>query len=857
MVNICLFSYLISMRYTLTLIWHHILKTRYPMIFYYKYNHYKYILLILMIIIFNTSFVFATQDAIENIPTQSIFSSSILKFNTLNVQCYNLGFDQKKNLYIASDAGILYFNGYSWNLLNFQNPVFDIIITGDSLFCVTSNDLILINLNNLKHPLKKISLPKYFVNQNSPLKLIKYDGNLFIFSSPVLCLYEKNQFKILKNNVIDVYQRNNCFFTLTDSGNLYKFYKNKPEFLHKLPKSQKKFHFLNSNSNLFLVSDSNIIEFKESSNSKIDFISHKKLNNSTKSIFAVYDNYLFLSPTPNYLSFEHLGNSKIIHIPIVNPFESVFKCCIIKQNQIWLLYNEGLVMLSDIENAERSFNQFTQEQNSIIENITSETHFIYKSHRSFLYTASLILLLLFAVGVLAYLVFWYKRKSKKEKDNIEFIVNERTAELLREKNKTDVLIANILPKETATELKNTGKASSQKFDMATVLFSDIQGFTKIAEQLNPEKLIDQLDNFFFHFDSVVEKYNIEKIKTIGDAYMCAGGIPYKNRTNPVEVVLAALEMQEYMRKIKLRDENFWDLRIGIHTGAVIAGVVGHKKLSYDIWGDTVNTASRMESSGEAGKINISGHTYELVKDFFICEYRGRMPVKYKGDIDMYFVKGIRPELSVDLRLIPSRKFFIQLQLLRIYDLEEFVISRIENEMTQDFYFHSSKHTKDIYTQAELLSRAENVSPEEMLIVCSAALMLDLGFITNYHNHIIHSVNFARDILPKFRYSNDQIDTICNIMLGATTENNSPTLLETILIDARFNYFGRVDYIEKIENLIKEIKAWVPGFSPKDFIYQQIERMKKFVFYTDTAKKLQDVTPAEQIKKLEDFLKLYK
>jgi class 3 adenylate cyclase len=225
--------------------------------------------------------------------------------------------------------------------------------------------------------------------------------------------------------------------------------------------------------------------------------------------------------------------------------------------------------------------------------------------------------------------------------SLEQIINNRTEDLILEKEKTETLLSNVLPKNTAAEIMAKGKATKIKYNFVTVLFSDIQGFTKIAEEMNPEILIDELDKFFFHFDSVVEKFGIEKIKTIGDAYMCAGGIPERNRTNPVEVILAALEMQQYMFKLKKASEiagmKFWDIRIGIHTGTVVAGVVGQKKLSYDIWGDTVNTASRMESSGDAGKINISGTTYEFVKDFFICEYRGKMPVKYKGELDMYFV----------------------------------------------------------------------------------------------------------------------------------------------------------------------------------------------------------------------------
>jgi len=198
---------------------------------------------------------------------------------------------------------------------------------------------------------------------------------------------------------------------------------------------------------------------------------------------------------------------------------------------------------------------------------------------------------------------------------LEQIINNRTEDLIKEKEKTEALLSNVLPKNTADEIMAKGKATKIKYNFVTVLFSDIQGFTKIAEETNPEVLIDELDKFFFHFDSVVEKYGIEKIKTIGDAYMCAGGIPEKNRTNPVEVILAALEMQQYMLKLKSISEiegmKFWDIRIGIHTGTVVAGVVGQKKLSYDIWGDTVNTASRMESSEMLGRLTFQGQPMNL------------------------------------------------------------------------------------------------------------------------------------------------------------------------------------------------------------------------------------------------------
>jgi adenylate cyclase len=454
------------------------------------------------------------------------------------------------------------------------------------------------------------------------------------------------------------------------------------------------------------------------------------------------------------------------------------------------------------------------------------------------------------------LVFWRKRKRdfEEEKAKLEQIIHQRTAELTREKEKTDELLANLLPKDTVDELKNTGKASSQKFDMATVLFSDIQGFTKIAEQMNPDKLIDELDNVFFHFDSVVEKYNIEKIKTIGDAYMCAGGIPYKNRTNPVEVVLAALEMQEYMRQLKQKDVNIWDLRIGVHTGAVIAGVVGHKRMSYDIWGDTVNTASRMESSGQPGKVNISGHTYEMVKDFFICEYRGKMPVKYKGDIDMYFVKGIKPEFSVDLKMIPNKKFFIQLQILRLLDLEDFIIEKLNTELPKNMYFHNSAYTRDVSSVAELIGRAEEVSQEELLLLRTAALFLNTGFINVYDNYENESARFALEILPKFKYSQDQIEAVCSLILSIRFTDVPKNKSESILLDACYNYLGRVDYLNNSLTLYKEVKERVPSLSEKEWLYHDLRLVEHYLFLTGTAKTLREVSAEVQMQKIKDYAK---
>lgn len=249
--------------------------------------------------------------------------------------------------------------------------------------------------------------------------------------------------------------------------------------------------------------------------------------------------------------------------------------------------------------------------------------------------------------ILFVIVFMIVLYFKKENERQEGLLETKNINLSEEKQKSDELLLNILPYETAEELKQTGTAKTKSFDLVTVLFTDFVGFTIISEKLSPEKLVEEINFCFSAFDNIISKYDIEKIKTIGDSYMCAGGLPKPNNRNPGDVVNAAIEIQEFMleyRKEKLeKNEPGFELRLGIHSGPVVAGIVGIKKFAYDIWGDTVNTASRIESSGERGKVNISGSTYELVKEKFNCTYRGKIPAKNKGEIDMYFVEKIKPE----------------------------------------------------------------------------------------------------------------------------------------------------------------------------------------------------------------------
>ena len=234
---------------------------------------------------------------------------------------------------------------------------------------------------------------------------------------------------------------------------------------------------------------------------------------------------------------------------------------------------------------------------------------------------------------------------RTDKEKLEIVVADRTAQIAKEKTEvekqkqqSDKLLLNILPEEVAAELKETGTAKAKYFDNVTVIFTDFVNFTKTSEQMTPQELIDELHNCFKNFDEIITRYNIEKIKTIGDAYLAVAGLPIADPKHAENTVSAAIEIRNFMvnRYKELGDKTF-KIRIGIHTGNVIAGIVGLAKFQYDIWGDTVNTAARMEQSSANGKINISQTTYDLVKDKFVCTYRGDIEAKNKGKLSMYFV----------------------------------------------------------------------------------------------------------------------------------------------------------------------------------------------------------------------------
>ncbi|TPV33430.1 tetratricopeptide repeat protein [Paucihalobacter ruber] len=283
-----------------------------------------------------------------------------------------------------------------------------------------------------------------------------------------------------------------------------------------------------------------------------------------------------------------------------------------------IVYRDSVRNIAEVQKISNAINSKTQAE---LELETQKG----RTNRIIMYSIAGVL---FFIGLLAFGLF---RRNKFIKATNKIIATE--------KDRSDKLLLNILPEETAQELKDNGKVEAKKYPSATVLFSDFKGFTSYAENLSPEQLVQTIDHYFSKFDLIMEKYGLEKIKTIGDAYMAVGGLSYDNVDQAKEMVLAAKEMNDFVNQAKIDDNTTatFDIRIGINTGPVVAGVVGTKKFAYDIWGDTVNIASRMESNSEPGRINISENTYEIIKNDFNCDYRGELDVKNRGKLKMYFV----------------------------------------------------------------------------------------------------------------------------------------------------------------------------------------------------------------------------
>lgn len=470
------------------------------------------------------------------------------------------------------------------------------------------------------------------------------------------------------------------------------------------------------------------------------------------------------------------------------------------------------------------------------------------------------------------------KRIQKQKDLLESQVKQRTIEIIKQKEqvekqkrmleeekvKTEKLLLNILPREMADELKNKGKARARKYRSSTVMFTDFKGFTTLAEEYTPEDLVAELDSYFIKFDEIAAKYNVEKIKTIGDAYMAAGGVPIRNKSNAIDTTLAALEIQRAMREMKEHKEELgqkaWDLRIGLHSGSLIAGVVGIKRFAYDIWGDTVNVAAHMESSGEIGKVNVSETTYEAVSEFFVTEYRGKVQAKNKGEIDMYFVHSIKPELSQDEDGITPNDAFWHYVNLKLYsninykNAEKYIIKRLAGDLPTGLHYHGIHHTKDVCEAVERLAIWEGVKGEELYLLKTAALYHDAGFIDSYESNEPIGANLAKEMLPNFGYTEEQIQQVIQLIEATKMPQTPKNHLEQIMCDSDLDYLGRNDFYSIAETLRQELVEFGKlEDNPMQWVEMNIGFLSGHKYFTTSSQQRRQPEKEKRIEELKNKL----
>ena len=420
-------------------------------------------------------------------------------------------------------------------------------------------------------------------------------------------------------------------------------------------------------------------------------------------------------------------------------------------------------------------------------------------------------------------------------------IEEQKALLEYEHEKSDELLRDIFPDKIVKVLKNKGKIEPEYYAEASVLFADFVDFSKVTPFLTANELVDTLNVYFKKFDSVITENKMILIKTIGDSYFAVGGVPKKNKKNPIYTVLSGLQMQHEVSKINQNTEFNWQIRVGITTGEIAAGVLDTKRPMFDVWGSSVNVASRLQEAGLPGKVNISETTYRLIYPFFDCEERGEIKTKNVGNISMYFVKRIKPELSADADgCIPNNLFWKYVNNLRnskpdYISLFKDIKQKLREELPAGIYYHNEKHVLNVMTAAEFLGFGEEIFNEDILILKTAALLHDIGFLTQYNNNEEIGAKYAQAILPKYNFSPEQIELIASLIIATEPNREPKTLLEEIMKDSDLDYLGRSDFREISHKLMNEYIENHVVKTPLEFHEAQVKFLKTHKFYTDTAK----------------------
>lgn len=424
------------------------------------------------------------------------------------------------------------------------------------------------------------------------------------------------------------------------------------------------------------------------------------------------------------------------------------------------------------------------------------------------------------------------------------------------------LLNNIFPANVLEELSSTGKFSPKRVENGVVLFTDFVDFSQKAKSLKPLALIRQLEKYFTRFDEIIEKYKLEKIKTIGDAYMALAGVTEENPEAAIRSCLAALEIRDYMRKerdiaIALK-RDYWEIRIGLHMGPLVAGIIGATKFSFDVWGDTVNVAARAEAMTKSGNISITDTMYNEVKDYFETESRGEIDIQKRGGaVEMYYLTSLKKDYCMYKEgLSPSAALRIQCGLapMDFENMRSSILNRLRSLLPENIIYHDVPHTLNVEKAVMRYGKLEGVNDDEMLLLRTAALYHDSGFILQYSKNEVLGAAIARSSLGKFGYSPEQIEIVCAIINATRSEIDPQNLLEEIMCDADHDYLGRPDYHVIAKKLRAEMEQFGKTFDDEEWIHYQLDFLQNHHrYYTETAQNIRDYGKSVRIADLQKKL----
>jgi class 3 adenylate cyclase/ligand-binding sensor domain-containing protein/predicted metal-dependent HD superfamily phosphohydrolase len=457
-----------------------------------------------------------------------------------------------------------------------------------------------------------------------------------------------------------------------------------------------------------------------------------------------------------------------------------------------------------------------------------------------------------------------EKKAQIERKNTLIIqekekVLEQQKLLFIEKERAEKWLNNALPSQAVAELKVHGKVPAKAFDSVTILFTDVVGFSKISDSITPSRLVNRLDVLFRKFDEIIKANNLEKIKTIGDAYMAVGGLPEENSTHAIDTCITGLQIQHYMQSKKFdaiaNHKEYWEIRLGINSGPVTAGIIGTLKMAYDVWGSAVNQAQRMEMLGEAGAVTISEQTFKLVEPYFECIHRGKAQMKSNVILDMYEVLRIKPELSLNGEGLKPNDLFYEIvglhhySSIKYYTAENELIQLLAQELPPDLSYHSLAHTKDVVKAVERIALLEGVRDEGLFLLKSAALFHDAGFVKQYEHNEPIGAAMAETMLPKYGYNEQHIKTIKELIYVTQIPHRPVNKLQEIMCDADLDYLG-TDSFEETGNKLKiELMAKGKIHSDREWDQLQITFLKQHKYFTQTAILTREKKKKEHLKEI--------